>query len=505
MRNFWSVVRLLLGYARKRSRTRGRHQKRLLRHRQDGREGIDFGELALLFGIIFGCVMHALAAVLVAQARDSAFHVEAAKRDQLLINAWKIDGLERMEAMVATLEQTRLSAGSGGGDLAAREEIQKKLEASEAAVEEAKERFFRFALDRKSRGSADGEELAEEARAQWERRGSAGFTTIRALREEAWRGEHLPGLPVMMTLLFVGVWFLMLAFQGEGLELDFQRRRHPMWEWLLSHPVNPIAVFTAEMLAPLAANPLVLSAPLFWIVLFWEAYGPEAALVGGIAGGAVAIAACCCSKTLEIAALIRLSPRTRGAVLGLLSWLGYASLLAVPMLSRDVAWTIALAGLVDRGLGWLPTWEGLDAAWGFLSGLPPWGHAVVIFGVALCLGAGAVWGSAWAIRRGLSGNYGARLRHRRPWVRPSRGVGSRIRCTARSCSGFGGIGARWSRSFSFRSPWLHSRRSTSMASFKRRAVLGMPWPGWRCCSAPISSSYSGRAPSHRKDRPCGSR
>ena len=318
MRNFWSVVGLLLRFARKRSRARGRHQKRLLRNRQDGREGIDFGALALLFGICFGCLMHGLAAVLVAQARDSAFHVEAARRDQLVIKE----------------------------------------------------------------------------------------STIQALREEAWRGDHFPGLPVVMTLLFVGVWFLMLAFQGEGLELDFQRRRHPMWEWLLSHPVNPIAVFTAEMLAPLAANPLVLSAPLFWVVIFWEAYGPEAAWVGGIAGGAVAVAACCCSKTLEIAALIRLSPRTRGAVLGLLSWLGYASLLAVPILARDETWTIALAGVVDRGLGWLPTWDGLDAAWVFLRGLPPWGHAVVIFGIALTMGAGAVWGSAWAIRRGLSGNYG---------------------------------------------------------------------------------------------------
>jgi len=41
---------------------------------------------------------------------------------------------------------------------------------------------------------------------------------------------------------------------GVMLKLDFQRRRHPMWEWLMSHPVQPTAVFMAEMLAPLASN-----------------------------------------------------------------------------------------------------------------------------------------------------------------------------------------------------------------------------------------------------------
>jgi hypothetical protein len=47
-------------------------------------------------------------------------------------------------------------------------------------------------------------------------------------------------------------WTVMLVFQGEGVELDLQRRRHPMWEWLFSHPVPPGAVFFAEMLSPIA-------------------------------------------------------------------------------------------------------------------------------------------------------------------------------------------------------------------------------------------------------------
>ena len=40
-----------------------------------------------------------------------------------------------------------------------------------------------------------------------------------------------------------------------------------MWEWLLGHPVKPAAVFFAEMLAPLVANPMYYLGPVFWGVL----------------------------------------------------------------------------------------------------------------------------------------------------------------------------------------------------------------------------------------------
>ncbi len=36
-----------------------------------------------------------------------------------------------------------------------------------------------------------------------------------------------------------------------------------MWEWLLAHPVQPGAVFLAEMLSPIAANPMYAGGPLF--------------------------------------------------------------------------------------------------------------------------------------------------------------------------------------------------------------------------------------------------
>ena len=122
----------------------------------------------------------------------------------------------------------------------------------------------------------------------------------------------------------------MLVMQGEGLELDVQRRRHPMWEWLLSHPVRPEAAFLAELVSPLVANAVYYTAPIYWIVLFAHVFPFPLALGAGIAAGLLfALAAACLNKTLELCAMLKLSLRSRGAFLGLMSWLGYA-LLIVP-------------------------------------------------------------------------------------------------------------------------------------------------------------------------------
>lgn len=83
--------------------------------------------------------------------------------------------------------------------------------------------------------------------------------------------SDLPGLraigkgsmPQMVGSLLLLGWLLMLIFYGEGLDLDMQRRRHPVWEWLFAHPISAGAVFFAEMLSPLGANPVYWAAPLF--------------------------------------------------------------------------------------------------------------------------------------------------------------------------------------------------------------------------------------------------
>ena len=107
---------------------------------------------------------------------------------------------------------------------------------------------------------------------------------------------------------------MLLVFQGEGLELDIQRRRHPMWEWLFSHPVPGGAIFLAEMLSPIAANPIYWSAPLFAGLLYGFVYGPMAgAAATFLVGVPVMLAAACLGKALEIGAVLRFSPCDRAA------------------------------------------------------------------------------------------------------------------------------------------------------------------------------------------------
>lgn len=137
--------------------------------------------------------------------------------------------------------------------------------------------------------------------------------------------------PVSMLLgSFVLLWwFVMMLCQGEGLELDLQRRRHPMWEWLFSHPVPPGGIFLAEMLSPIAANPIFIAGPIFWGLAFGFVYsGPLGFLSLVLIGVPITVTVAAIGKAIDIGVTLRFPPRSRGAVLGIMSWLGYALMMA---------------------------------------------------------------------------------------------------------------------------------------------------------------------------------
>ena len=216
-------------------------------------------------------------------------------------------------------------------------------------------------------------------------------------------------LPAMLGSFVLVLWTMMLIFQGEGLELDLQRRRHPMWEWLFSHPVQPGAVFLAEMLSPIAANPIYWSGPLFAGVLYSLVYGAGLGFIAAvIIGIPLTIAAACLGKALEIAVILRFPPRTRGAMIGLMGWMGYASMMlflvcAFGMPKIITAISGVLTPLAAIPWPWLSLFIGghADGSFSFLSGtLTCWLIAAVTI-------AGAVWFSAWGTQRGLSGNFGS--------------------------------------------------------------------------------------------------
>jgi membrane protease YdiL (CAAX protease family) len=216
-------------------------------------------------------------------------------------------------------------------------------------------------------------------------------------------------LPAMLGSVVLMWWAMMLVFQGEGLELDLQRRRHPMWEWLFSHPVPSGAIFMAEMLSPIAANPIYWSSPLFAGFLYGLVYDPALGLLAAfLIGIPITIAAACLGKALEIGVILRFPQRSRGAMIGLMGWMGYASMMLffvgafviptiVTALARYLeAFTVLPWPWLRLFLGGRP-----DGSFSFLAGmLTNW----IIVGITI---AGAMRFSVWGAQQGLSGNFAA--------------------------------------------------------------------------------------------------
>ena len=212
--------------------------------------------------------------------------------------------------------------------------------------------------------------------------------------------------PMLGSLLLL-LWAVMLIFQGEGLEVDLQRRRHPMWEWLFSHPVPPGAVFLAEILSPLAANPIYWGAPLFVGFTYGFVYGPGlGALATLLMGVPIAVATACIGKAVEIAVMLRVSPRSRGAVIGLMGWFGFTAMMVFFFGLSALPKLVAAAPKFLLNFTVLP-WPYLrwflggtaDGTYSFSLGL------LVCWALATVTTAVAVWFSVWGAQQGLAGNF----------------------------------------------------------------------------------------------------
>jgi len=211
-------------------------------------------------------------------------------------------------------------------------------------------------------------------------------------------------LPDIVAFILVAWWCLMMVCQGEELQVDTQRPRNPVWEWLFSHPASPAAIFFAEMIAPIAANPVYLTAPLFPGVLYGMAYGWPAGITAALLVGVpVAIALACMGKAVEIWAMLRLSPRVRGAVLGLMDWFAFALMLAFVFLATSLRATVTMAASALLRVADLP-WPPMR----LLVGQTSSGQFVFLLGLSLCwLLAAILIAAAFALslastRRGLT-------------------------------------------------------------------------------------------------------
>jgi membrane protease YdiL (CAAX protease family) len=201
------------------------------------------------------------------------------------------------------------------------------------------------------------------------------------------------------------LWMASLALISVGAEVDSQRRRNPMWEWLFSHPAPPGAVFLAEALAPIFLNPAYIGAPFFCLALFSWVYGGGAGFLAMfVVGVPITIAIAGLGKAIETSVMLRFAPRSRGAILGILGWLGtIAPFLGFMLLGQTV-------DQAPRVVRWFRPLEALPWPWidlflgersdGSFS-LPL--AIVVCWSFTVLVVAGAVGLMVFAARQGVGG------------------------------------------------------------------------------------------------------
>jgi membrane protease YdiL (CAAX protease family) len=374
---FWRTVRILLAASRKRSKGRQERQQQLLSQRSQGR-ATDWSGLGSAFAVLLMLMINGTAAVCLLSGVKAAQRFEAERAGKMVVSVEFFEGLQMRDGII------RVEEGS----------------------------FDREAQKISDAYGGSRKEIAEKLQNEFLSHGTRNLIP----KDEAGPGvSHVGGgLPAMVGSLLLLWWVAMLSLQGEGVELDVQRRRHPMWEWLFSHPVPPGAVFFAEMLGPIAANPVYWGAPLFVGIVFGDAYdfglGVIAAALIGIP---VTVAAACAGKAIEIGVVLRCSPRSRGAILGLMGWFGYTSLMLYFVGLFFIPKVVTAAGRYlgpAAGLPW--PWLGIflgeraDGSQSFISAmLACWIAALLVTGCAVLF-------SVWATQRGLSGNFSSAVSSR---------------------------------------------------------------------------------------------
>lgn len=378
---FWQTVGLLLAASRKRAEGRRTRARQLLQNRSDGK-GTDWGGLGFVFFVVFMIVINGMGAALVNMVVETAQRINVERQGKIVVSSGFYEYVSNISEETDSGRQYEMNFA--GRQMFANEakRISERYGGSKTEIEQRLRRAV----------SSDG---------------TADLVTRDAAMPGLKKLDSMQRFPAMLGSLALLGWVLMLVCQGEGAEVDVQRRRHPMWEWLFSHPVQPGAVFLAEMLSPIAANPMYWAAPIFAGVVYGLAYDPLLGLLAAVLVGVpAAVAAACLGKALEIGILLRFSPRTRGAMIGLMGWLGYTSMMvpliglyAFPMLISQTAKVL----LIFTAVPW--PWLHL-----FL-GIGPQGSLSFANGVVTCASvsgltiAFAIWVSVWGTQKGLSGSF----------------------------------------------------------------------------------------------------
>ncbi len=378
--NFIRSILILLSAAGRRGIGRIKRQHQLMQMRSGSkRKNLSF--LGIFFVIIGVCLLNVLAANVVRVAVNTAQIIELEHEGNMVVTKKFIDALRNEEASLNENEKTSENNLSYDYTL------------------EARKRTKYFG------GSEDEQE-------KYLRKYVYPFSQVKLVEKEStdkiWTLGAQPSHRIAKTLgsLVLLWWFVMMLFQGEGLEFDFMRRRHPMWEWLFIHPVSRSAVFISEMLSPIVANPFYLTAPVFFGVLYAFIYG----ILWGIAAGVLVgipltVGVASLGRALEISSMLRFSLARRTAFLGMMNLMGTATLISFYIIALKMRTIFGLLVPYLRPLSssyslpWLGWFTGAqsDGSFAILSGLCfSWLASTLMISLAILI-------SMWGARRGLVG------------------------------------------------------------------------------------------------------
>jgi membrane protease YdiL (CAAX protease family) len=376
---FWRTVRLLLGAARRRTAGRKSRQQELLEHRT-GKSTDTLAQWGAIAVVVWMVGINGIAALAVRSAISAGQRIEAKHQGKIVVREYFLETVRHIE---------RAESESSKEEIRSYLERECSSEAEHHAREvggskEEYEKLLRAALRTHSSRDFIGEDSG--------------------IRQLATTGA----LPAMLGSIALLWWLVMMISQVEGLEFDFQRRRHPMWEWLFSHPVRPGAVFLAEMLSPIAANPIYLTGPVFFGFLYGFIYGAAQGMAAAIwVGVPISVATACVGKAIEIGVMLRFPPRSRGPVMGLMSWFGYTSMMLFLLTATKMSMIVGTLEWLLRPLAMQLPWPWL----GWFVGVQPDGSLSFSLGmincwlVAIVMITGGVWFSVWGAQRGLAGNF----------------------------------------------------------------------------------------------------
>ena len=395
---YWKTVRLLLATALRRSRGRRKRAQELLNQRRGKTGATDWSGFGFAMSVLFMAVVNAGAGYVLYTAVQSGQRLAYERSGKIVVDDWFYD--------------EQLSSHNPSVWLHGHPRRQNGTTRTSDYAREARD------LSRNHGGSASV--IEQQLRDTLRRQGIAGIVAEREASPGLTALAFTGRLPIMLGSLVLLWWGVMLVCQGEGLELDLQRRHNPLWEWLFAHPIPASAIFLSEILAPIAANPIYWSGPLFAGMAYGFAYGPALGIVATfVVGVPLTIAAACLGKALEIGITLRFSSRTRGAMIGLMGWLGYSSMMLLFVAMFFIPVVVNAAGKLLALLAILP-WPFLQL---FLGG--PWGSSLhnsppgtafptppgfsFLAGVLTCwvfaiavTGAGVAF-TVWGTQKGLSG------------------------------------------------------------------------------------------------------